>query len=115
MSFAGGGLPFILESGIDRRNCDDAEERIRRAGKESDEYGNQWNRADGSALGDGLLGRPRTVERRNGRSRKEGRGTKRNELSESNRIRKSLKAAEGQRRLKNLEERGRGLKKVEEI
>jgi hypothetical protein len=40
----------------------------------------------------------------------EGRGTKRIEQ-----IRKSLKVAEGQRSLKNLEEGGKGLKMVKEI
>jgi hypothetical protein len=38
---------------------------------ESNESCNQWNRGDESTLGDGLPVRPKTVERRDGRSMKE--------------------------------------------
>jgi hypothetical protein len=63
---------------------------------ESDEYRNQWNKADGSALGDRLSGRSKTVGRRDRRSKKE---EERNELSESN-----TKVIAGHGRSKKTEE-----------
>jgi hypothetical protein len=70
---------------------------------ESDGYSNQWNRADGSAFGDRLPGRSKTVERRGGRSWKE---EEQNELSDSN-----AKVIEGRGRWTKGE---KCLKKVED-
>jgi hypothetical protein len=48
-----------------------SKKRSERSRDESDECSNQWNTADGLALGDELPGCSKTVERRHGRSMKE--------------------------------------------
>jgi hypothetical protein len=52
---------------------------------------------------------------RQSREKAEGRGRKGNKTKQTERIGKSFKVAEGQRRLKDLEEGGKGLAMVEEI